>query len=66
MQVGPPQEEIENNFKLLNSQLGGYLIKAIRNSSPLGISIYAKLHVYWLQLCPRKKSRVEAAILSII
>lgn len=34
MQVGSPQEEIENNFKLLNSQLGGYLIKAIRNSSP--------------------------------
>ena len=34
MQVESPQEEIENNFKLLNSQLGGYLIKAIRNSSP--------------------------------
>lgn len=34
MQVGSPQEEIENNFKLLNNQLGGYLIKAIRNSSP--------------------------------
>lgn len=33
MQVGSPQEEIENNFKLLNSQLGDYLIKAIRNSS---------------------------------
>ena len=27
MQVGLPQEEIENNYKLLNGQLGDYLIK---------------------------------------
>lgn len=45
MQVGSPQEEIENNFKLLNSQLGDYLIKVIRNSSPQFFEVREQLAV---------------------